>query len=426
MSINVLVFPCGSEIGLEIHAALKYCKDIILHGVSSVSDHGEFTYVRYREILAHAASPELAEQLNQLIDEWQVDIILPAHDSAIVRLAELRAELHAKVAVPALEQAQLCRNKNATYAFFQGESFIPAAVHGLAVSYPIFAKPAVGQGSQGAEVITSAQRHKQLMECGIEYVFSEYLPGAEYTVDCISDSAGTLIKAAPRTRSRIKSGISVRTEPVAIEPEMSRIAECLAGRLLLPGAWFFQLKQDVNGVLKLLEVAPRIAGSMGLTRNQGINFPLLHIYACLGMPFSVIDQSYSLQMDRALKSCFKVGIDYQRVYLDLDDTLIIGGQVNAMLMALLYQWQNCGISVVLLTRHARCPRDTLDRHRIAQSLFLDVIHVTDGSAKSAVIDRQSRAVFIDDSYRERLDVSRSLGIPVFDVDAVEQLLDWKR
>jgi carbamoylphosphate synthase large subunit len=236
MSINVLVFPCGSEIGLEIHAALKYCKDIVLHGVSSVSDHGEFTYVRYREISAHAASPELAEQLNQLIDEWQVDIILPAHDSAIVRLAELRAELHAKVAVPALEQAQLCRNKNATYAFFQGESFIPTAVHGLAVSYPIFAKPAVGQGSQGAELITSAQRHKQLMECGIEYVFSEYLPGAEYTVDCISDSAGTLIKAAPRKRSRVKSGISVRTEPVAVEPEMSRIAECLAGRLLLPGA----------------------------------------------------------------------------------------------------------------------------------------------------------------------------------------------
>jgi hypothetical protein len=165
---------------------------------------------------------------------------------------------------------------------------------------------------------------------------------------------------------------------------------------------------------------------MGLTRNLGINFPLLHIYACLGMPFSVIDQSYPLQMDRALKSCFKVGIDYRRVYLDLDDTLIIGGQVNAMLMALLYQWQNRGISVVLLTRHTRCPRDTLDRHRIAQSLFLDVIHVTDGSAKSAVIDRQSGAVFIDDSYRERLDVSLSLGIPVFDVDAVEQLLDWKR
>ena len=29
---NVLVFPCGSEIGLEINNALKYCKDFVLFG----------------------------------------------------------------------------------------------------------------------------------------------------------------------------------------------------------------------------------------------------------------------------------------------------------------------------------------------------------------------------------------------------------
>ena len=38
--INVLVFPCGSEIGLEVHNALKYDKHINLVGLSSVSSHG--------------------------------------------------------------------------------------------------------------------------------------------------------------------------------------------------------------------------------------------------------------------------------------------------------------------------------------------------------------------------------------------------
>ena len=52
--VNVLVFPCGSEIGLEIHAALRHAKDICLHGASSVSDHGEFVYARYRQIAAQA------------------------------------------------------------------------------------------------------------------------------------------------------------------------------------------------------------------------------------------------------------------------------------------------------------------------------------------------------------------------------------
>ena len=35
------------------------------------------------------------------------------------------------------------------------------------------------------------------------------------------------------------------------------------------------------------------------------------------------------------------------------------------------------------------------------------------------------AVFIDDSYRERVDVMRNVGAKVFDVDGVESLLDWR-
>ncbi len=63
--LNILVFPCGSEIGLEVHAALRYAKDIQTHGASSVSDHGEFVYARYRQIQAQAGSEDLVGQLNE-------------------------------------------------------------------------------------------------------------------------------------------------------------------------------------------------------------------------------------------------------------------------------------------------------------------------------------------------------------------------
>ncbi|MNY82239.1 hypothetical protein D3C86_2242200 [compost metagenome] len=65
------------------------------------------------------------------------------------------------------------------------------------------------------------------------------------------------------------------------------------------------------------------------------------------------------------------------------------------------------------------------RYRIAPELFTGIIHIQDGLPKSARIDRSERAIFIDDAYRERLDVSRTLGLPVFDLDAIEQLLDWR-
>ena len=44
---KVLVFPCGSEIGLEIHRSLKYNKDFELIGASSVNDHGMFVFENY-------------------------------------------------------------------------------------------------------------------------------------------------------------------------------------------------------------------------------------------------------------------------------------------------------------------------------------------------------------------------------------------
>lgn len=420
--INVLVFPCGSEIGLEIHAALRHAKDVQLHGASSTDDHGEFVYRRYRRIDADTCSGDLVAELNALIREWNIDLVLPAHDSVIPSLAMQRERLLAPAAVPEADIAALCRDKRLTYAHLRPLGIVPDDADAQGCAYPIFAKPAIGQGSQGAERVDDAARHRQLLKSRTPYVFSEYLPGDEFTVDCISDAAGALLHAAPRRRSRVKSGISVRTEPAAA-PELATMAATIADELRLRGAWFFQVRRDRNDVPKLLEVAPRIAGSMALSRMRGVNFALLHVYAHLGRPFAVLPQEYPLQLDRALGNRYRTGLDYRRVYLDLDDTLIAGGKVNPMLAALLYQWAGAGIEVVLLTRHAGCPHQTLERHRLCTALFSRIVHLRDGSPKSAAIEPGIPAIFIDDAFGERRDVLENAGIPVFDVDATEQLLD---
>lgn len=422
--LKVLVFPCGSEIGLEIHAALRFNKTVQLFGVSSVPDHGEYVYARYRQINAQVDSADFIEQINALVEEWGIDMVMPAHDSVILALAERRADVRAMVIAPELEVARVCRNKNSTYARFADSGFVPRTIAEPAPGiYPIFAKPAVGQGSQGAERVLDLARHEQLLHSGVEYVFSEYLPGDECTVDCISDASGALLHISPRVRERIKSGISVATRPVSAGPQIRAIAERIAEVLCLRGAWFFQVKQNTGGNWRLLEIAPRIAGSMALSRNRGINYALLTLYAYQGVPFSVHAQDFPIRLDRALANRFRVEHDYDCVYLDLDDTLIVEGRVNPMLAALLYQWLAQNVAVVLVTRHAQCPRQTLQHYRLAESLFEDILHIQDGTSKSRVIDPRRRAIFIDDSWRERLDVSRECGIPVFDIDAVEQLLD---
>ena len=44
---NILVFPCGSEIALEIYKSLEFSTHFTLFGASSVKDHGEFIYKNY-------------------------------------------------------------------------------------------------------------------------------------------------------------------------------------------------------------------------------------------------------------------------------------------------------------------------------------------------------------------------------------------
>lgn len=41
---NVLIFPVGSEIGLEINNSLKYSHHLEVFGISGKSDHAAFVY----------------------------------------------------------------------------------------------------------------------------------------------------------------------------------------------------------------------------------------------------------------------------------------------------------------------------------------------------------------------------------------------
>jgi hypothetical protein len=82
---------------------------------------------------------------------------------------------------------------------------------------------------------------------------------------------------------------------------------------------------------------------------------------------------------------------------------------------------NRGISLHLLTRHARSVDTTLKRFRL-EGLFDEIIHLKAGEPKSDSI-RHRDAIFLDDSYAERKDVHEKKGIPVFAPDAIECLLE---
>ena len=422
---NVLVFPAGTEIAFEIHQALRCSKFVRLFGATSVPCHAEFVFARCFEGLPFAGDPGLIEALNRIIDENAIDYVYPAHDSALLALSRARDALHAEVVTSDPETVEICRDKNRTYAFLAGADYLPRSWTSAedVPAYPVFIKPAVGQGSQGARRVDSREALDEALADGTDYAICEYLPGEEFTVDCFTDRHGALRLVSPRSRDRIRAGIAVRTRPVAADARVREIAEDLNRRLSFNGAWFFQLKRNGEGDYRLMEAAPRVAGTMGATRNLGYNLPLLTLYNHWGFDVELLGNGNAELLDRAFISRFLTDISYRNVYVDFDDTLIVDGQVNTELIGFLYQARNKGTRIVLLSRHDTELLPDLERFAVSPALFDEIIRLGRDDDKTRFIKPDS--IFIDDSFAERRRVKEACGIPVFDLDMVESLLDWR-
>lgn len=61
---------------------------------------------------------------------------------------------------------------------------------------------------------------------------------------------------------------------------------------------------------------------------------------------------------------------------------------------------------------------------INPKIFSKIIHIPPNDSKSSYI-RPNKAIFVDNAFNERKDVESVHHIPVFDVDNIEVLMDWR-
>ncbi|MBG9755292.1 ATP-grasp domain-containing protein [Lysinibacillus sp. RSDA_15] len=416
---NILVFPCGSEIGIEIYNSLSDIKNINLFGGSSVSNNpGKMYYERYFEGFPMVDDIDFINYLNDFIQKYNIDILYPAMDKVILNLSKQLDKVNCRVIIANEETVEICMSKSKSYKKFKNKIRVPKLIdiNSNNNSFPLFVKPDIGHGSRGAKLIKS---FKELDLIEQDMILMEYLPGKEYTIDCFTDFRGNLLFVGGRQRKRIVNGISASTELVN-NSKFNEIAAIINRYLKFNGAWFFQLKVDSNGEFCLLEIAPRIAGVSGLYRIIGVNLPLLNIYNIFEIKVSIQKNDFMIESEKSLVSRYSIGIKYKKVYIDLDDTLIINNKVNLNAISFIYSCINNKYEVYLITRHRGDLTSYLEKFKLT-NLFTDIIWIKNNSPKSKYIDKKD-SIFIDDSYQEREDVLINCKIPVFDVSAIEGLL----
>lgn len=416
---NVLVFPAGTEIGHEIYESLKNCKEVNLIGAGIKEQNpGRLMFSKY-EIAPSIYEKGCLNVLKKIVRKHKIDRIYPAHDEVLDRIAGRAKELGAKIITSSKSTCNICRSKIKTYKVFKGILPVPRVIKKVTedLRFPLFAKPDRGQGSRGAFLVKDIKTASEILSRN-NMVLMENLPGKEFTVDCFSDSREGLIFCKGRARQKVANGISTQTKYVE-DPRFLKIAKKIQKKLRLRGAWFFQLKERKSKMLVLLEIAPRIAGSSGISRFCGVNLPLLSLFESSGIKIKIKYKNLGLTLLRSLNHQFILPKKIQEAYIDFDDCLVVKEKINPECIRLIFEMKNRGIKTSLISKHSGNLNKKLERLGLSK-VFDRVYHLSKIQKKSAYLSNKP-SLFIDDSFRELTQVADLKNVTALHVSSINGL-----
>ena len=187
---NILVFPGGTENGLEIYKSLVNCKEVRLFSVASgVKNHAEYVYKNHY-IIPSIYEYNCLSELNRIIKQDNIDYLFPANSLIIDFLIKNRKSINCPVLLPDNDVVEITRNKEKVYEILKNIINVPNMYNINNIDeFPVFLKPKKGYGSQNNYIVNSKEELK-LIASKIDindHIISEYLPYEEYTVECFSD-----------------------------------------------------------------------------------------------------------------------------------------------------------------------------------------------------------------------------------------------
>ena len=246
---------------------------------------------RSRTLLPAGAAPAFTDVLLARCRAMGVHVVLPTVDAELRPLARARAAFAAHgidLLLAPLAALDVILDKLTLARHCDGVVRVPrtepleAATDPAAWEYPVVVKPRSGSGSRGFLVVNSAAELAAARgEPGL--LVQDLLPGDEYSVDVLADATGHVIASVPRLRARVDSGVSVGGRTVH-DPELEAFGRTVAEATGITFVANVQCKRDTAGRPALLEVNPRMPGTLGLTSAAGVDMPRLALDSLRGRP----------------------------------------------------------------------------------------------------------------------------------------------
>lgn len=318
-SIHVLMTGAGAPGAPGILKCLRMEKEWkITMADADPNAKGRYLHDRFEQI-PPANEPLFIDHILEFCEKNKVQVILPLVTKELWPLATHRKEFEEKgiqVLVSPMSSLEIANDKSKTLQFLEWRGLpVPAyrvvetldqfrdAVKEL--GFPekeICFKPSVSNGSRGFRILSEKINELDLLfnckptasyiklEEAIrifssghfpELLVTEFLPGEEYSVDCLANQGETIL-AVPRLRKKMINGISVEGEIVQDHLIIEYCRNIISG-LRLHGNIGIQLKRSLHGIPLILEINPRVQGTISACLGAGVNLPVLAIKQELGI-----------------------------------------------------------------------------------------------------------------------------------------------
>ncbi|CAM4142767.1 ATP-grasp domain-containing protein [Zobellia nedashkovskayae] len=251
--------------------------------------------------------PDYLSVLNNVIRDYNVDLVIPLNDLELLLMSENKELLEAhraKVVVSEANIISFCADKWQTYNFFKDLSIktplsflkIEDVVEALSkkiLSYPIILKPRWGSGSIGIEEVRSEEElyyaYKLLLikikrsvianmhddDFVDTIIFQEKIVGQEYGVDILNDFNGNYYSAFVRKKLAMRAGETDKAITV-IDNKFLEIAQKLGESTKHIGIMdcdFFVVDNEIY----FLEMNPRFGGGYPFSHEAGVNIPAIYL-----------------------------------------------------------------------------------------------------------------------------------------------------
>jgi len=260
--------------------------------------------------------PDPSEQpsafLDALLEEIKTtkyDLVLPFIDAStrIIVDAQTTIRQYAPIHVPSREAFQMAFDKARTCQIAQAlnipmpvtcypESLHDAVEHAKNLGYPLVIKPRQSSGSRGLKIVNNEQElehHFPRIHSNYpEPLLQEYIPHQDSVgFVALYDRKGKLKACCQHRRLHefpLSGGPSTLRETIA-DDRLNQYGTAILEKLNWTGPAMVEFRVDSRGgVPKLMEINPRLWGSIALHIAAGVNFPELIYRDANNIPYTSV------------------------------------------------------------------------------------------------------------------------------------------